>query len=496
MKATFLILCSVAIAQLLPPCISSPPNDGPVESGDNGDGVKDETESEGELTGSPDMESNGSEEPPGNGNTDTQRAISESFNLVFPFTSKNIQGELTLSNRDGEERSAFIEAVFTLEQQSDGDLEGELEISVGASIDGGQVQLALRYLDENGAVLLEDSSRRFYSSDSRVRSGTHFVFESESRVVGAKKVLVVLEAVDYGFCSDSCPKSEIPPSLNSTPTTHVFVLPGILGDGFRIQKMKEILESSQDEEGNPIEVRVWDWTEKWESREQSIQDRLYITQQTCEIGKEFADALKLWRSRSTNVRAIHLIGMSAGSMIAKGTCGATDGTSPVLGDEFFDKILLLSGALDIREPWDSLDTCSKDIFNYYSYADQIVATRFPSFLIFRIRISVAWPACGGVGLKQGSDSEAEHVSWQLPWIRRENGGRGEELGNRGGHLDPGCLAEDYFTEYILPIFTTSLDQWPTRQSGVSDGWDKDIHPEYMQDSTGWGLPDRHGPVCP
>lgn len=416
------------------------------------------------------------------------------FDLTFPL-EETTESMLMLRNRDGDTKKTSVSTIIILDKNENGNIEGDAVTTVRQTIDSARVFVQIRFFDSEN-VEIANSERWIFTSSRNAVEGRDHIWISERRAKGAAYFKVSQQSIDY-YRRGADDPGPIDVVDNSTPKTYVFILPGLLGNSFRIERIQKMLDGQHDEAGHEIVTRVWDWTRIWRTQKKSIQERLYITEETCRIGRRFAEAVSDWRSGSKGVAAVHVIAMSAGTMVAKAACGTKNEVGELIlakDSQRLGKILFLSGALDIREPWDSLDICSDEIYNYYSYGDQVLATRFPTFLIFRIRVAVAWPACGGVGLKKQVDLEAEHIDWQLPWIRRENGGKAEKLGNDGGHLSPGCLSEDYFKEYILPDFTDA--PLLTQKNGIVDGWDPDIHHEYMQDETGWGLPGRQQAQCP
>ena len=273
-------------------------------------------------------------------------------------------------------------------------------------------------------------------------------------------------------------------------TSLIVILPGIAGENRRLRKIKKMLEHYPTGDGLP-HVEIWDWTElEYVGGLFPIRDRLEIWEELINSGKELAGHLVKWKEEQTRNNRdprVYLVGLSGGATIAALTCEQMLAEETFRG-KFFEKVVFLSGALDLRHPSliRDVNRCSKGIYNYLSYHDTtLTESKFIALFFgipFNINAHVKWPAVGRFGWSPEDVHNYEYITSQLCWIDdRYEGGIGEHLGNRGKHLRPGCLAPKYFERFLQPLFHKEASMLPGRDPVTHEGWDKELHPAYLQD---------------
>ncbi|GJM24403.1 MAG: hypothetical protein DHS20C16_08180 [Phycisphaerae bacterium] len=297
-------------------------------------------------------------------------------------------------------------------------------------------------------------------------------------------------------------------SITNPATSHVIVLPGILGDRRGSRDVIDLIEEEAPVQGGAT-AQIWDWTEWWKStiakyeddlrrdRISRLQARINIDNAQWDIAEEFATGLVKWRERfDPNEEVdIYLMGISGGTNIAALACEvrAADG-SPILPEDFFTKTIFLSGALSSNRSLFDVDRASREIYNYYSYHDEILTVSKFWAILFGIPINldvhVRWPAVGRFGYPRSNcNRDFDFVTAQLGWVHHEYDFREDreqpDWGNNGKHSK--CLEEDYFRQFILPLFDGLPFDSPESQvpkldpENPTEGWSLDLHPIYLQD---------------
>lgn len=290
---------------------------------------------------------------------------------------------------------------------------------------------------------------------------------------------------DYRFTWRGCE----PSAINvATGASLVVILPGITGMDGNLNNAKGWIEEFDAGDGAPA-VRVWDWTADRRIPELfPLQGRLEIRDHMQAVATDLAKYLMDWQAKAGNAhKRITLVGLSGGATMAALVCGSRspNGGGFLLAEDFFDKVVFLSGALDVNDEHllENTARAAKGVYNYLSYNDEILtASSFVEFLFF-IPIPthghVRWVALGRFGVHHNHPN-FKFITSQLCWLDDIYEG-GLELGNDGKHLSPGCLARDYFKHFVLPLFHKDTRRIPGPTPITQQGWSQRLHKLYEQD---------------
>jgi len=402
------------------------------------------------------------------------------YTFKLPFSEEFVTNQQAVRNRRGDVGTASIRTA--VQMYYDGDevrIEGKVVLEK-STIDDAECEVMLDIATDANDSLWGNEWDLEADKDPDKDEKRIFDEERRARVENAHEVVIVHTAKVWRGDRKNPPG----PIEQTTGRTHIIIIPGILGDTDAVQDIESLLEDPKlkDPAGGRITVQIWDWTRDWR-RPRGLQAKIRINEKTRVIGRSLADHLRDWKNAGPPAKDVHIMGLSAGSLIVATACEAADEKGMILGEEFFGHVLFLSAVLSVRHDLKDVDRCSKGIYNYYSDKDDILTASFPRiFAVFTLPVAVSWPAIGRFGYSTKDEESKQHRVLQLPWLREEYGGTAEDLGNSGRHLNPGCLEEKYFERFILPLFTGGEEALPKRPN-IDDGWDIKLHPCYQQDQT-------------
>lgn len=216
-----------------------------------------------------------------------------------------------------------------------------------------------------------------------------------------------------------------PGCINSKSSSHVIILPGILGGSHSSpQSLKRCIERSRQD----ISVQIWDWR-KLNSTESPLTD-LKDDKLNRLRAKVFAKRMAEWYSENPD-KKLYLVGMSGGARIVFFVCEDSD----LPAGFSFEKIVLLSGAVPTN--WDTgsvIRKASKGVFNYCSRKDNLLR----------------WLFTRTIG-KKGYRNVPLGVK-QLRW-----GSKMRKKNNRGRHLQ--CVEQPFCGECVAPLFKHNTLDW-------------------------------------
>jgi hypothetical protein len=243
---------------------------------------------------------------------------------------------------------------------------------------------------------------------------------------------------------------------------HVVILPGISGP----HQEGEVERAIEKRLG--LSAQVWDWTTIPEIRRLRLRERLVIRRETEDAGKRLATELREWRQR--NNANVYLLCGSGGASIAILACDTTESGTPMLKDQFFDKIIFACAAVSTSRSLKRTMECTQNgIYNYYSYNDMTLVGAIGYAIFgnsaFGMTADVAWPAAGRFGYRRGYPN-FEYIEKQLGW--KQPPGKSEWLDNNGKHMD--CYDPEFLKTFFLPLFD--------EDAPVPDEWQKDIDAFY------------------
>jgi hypothetical protein len=235
--------------------------------------------------------------------------------------------------------------------------------------------------------------------------------------------------------NSSClrPRSSVVLSATSTlaerdVVEYVIVLPGILGGASHdVHRLVQALQVS-DLSITPV---LFDWTRlepQW-----SIVVDLLDNSRNRRRATELANQLKALKAREPEAK-FSLVAISGGTRIVYFLCES----EALPGDFTFEKIVMLSGSVSAKEPYDHVvKRASKGVYNYSSSMDPVL------FLFLGLTRPIGLYGYNPHGC------EIRQLHWRPSMILR---------GNSGGHAkivhEPGC------SECLVPVFDPTSDDWP------------------------------------
>lgn len=211
-------------------------------------------------------------------------------------------------------------------------------------------------------------------------------------------------------------------AIASSKPNHVVILPGAYGPDKFTMEFRHLLETYDNGAGG-LSAQIWDWN-RIGGVDKSA-DRLTESEVMKHRAGRLVEEMKKWRQAPANETAkIHLVGLSAGSIVA-----LLAAESDQLPTDFFDSIVFLSAYVSPGRNVEGMLKRTRAFYNYCSDEDKMLQ-------------ALPHDALGGAGYHaKNKPPKTRQLRWQA-------GHR--ELGNHGAHLE--CCRSDFCRRFILPLF--------------------------------------------